>query len=325
MSGFEDTILERLSGVLDQVEKIRVQALADKRRARNMCIIIGVIAGALGLLLLVAAKNPILLIISVAVGGGICYFTYHSICGDSLKKFRYAYKTRLVAGIAKELQPEMEFHPYRGISKDLFKSCGHYTTGIDRYATEDLFEGKIGATKLFFGELHAEYKTTSTDSKGRRSTKWHTIFQGVMLVADFHKHFQTWVTVRPDNERDGLFGWIGQKIQGFSNSLVKLESPVFEKHFRVNAGDATGAMYILTPDMQERLLALRDSLGGGIIVSFQKSSICITAPKSHDWFEANIAVSAISKNQIRTLASQIQHYFRIVETLNLNTRIWTKD
>ncbi len=325
MSAFEDSVIDRLSGVLDQVEKIRVQALADQKRAMSICVIIGVIAGALGLLLTVVAKSVFVLFFSVIVGGAICYFTYHSICGDSVRKFRYAYKTRLVAGIAKVLQPEMEFHPYKGISEDLFKSCGHYTTGIDRYATEDLFEGNIGATKLFFGELHAEYKTTSTDSKGRKSTTWHTIFQGVLLVADFHKHFQTWVTVRPDNERDGFFGWIGQKIQGLNNSLVKMESPEFEKHFRVNAGDATGAMYILTPDMQERLLALRSSLGSGIIVSFQKSSICITAPKEKDWFEADIAVSAVSRDQIRRLASQMQHYFRIVETLNLNMRIWTKE
>ena len=325
MSEFRDFITEQLSGQLQQVEANRLRALNDKKKATSTCVKIIGGAALLGLLISVVAENPIPLIITLFISFIVSCFVYSSICGDSVKVFVNSYKTQLVRGIAKSLQPEMEFHPYKGISKELFKSCGHYKTGIDRYKTEDLFEGSIGATQLRFGELHAEYKTTSTDSKGRRKTKWHTIFKGVMLRADFHKHFNTWVTVRPDNETDGFFGWIGQKVQSFSSSLVKLENPEFEKHFKVNAGDATGAMYILTPDMQERLLKLRDSLGSRIIVSFQKSNVYITAPKSEDWFEANINVSAYSQNQILELGSQMRHYFRIVKTLNLNTRIWTKE
>jgi len=325
MLGFEDTIAEQLSEELQQVENHRIRALEDKKKASETCW--KIIGGAvlLGLVISLVAQNAIPLLVTVGIGLIICFFAYSSICGDSVSAFENSYKTQLVSGIAKALQPEMEFYPYEGISKELFKSCGHYTTGIDRYKTEDLFEGTIGATRLCFGELHAEYKTTSTDSKGKKTTSWHTIFRGVMLKADFHKHFNTWVTVRPDNETDGFFGWIGQKIQSFSSSLVKLESPEFEKHFQVNAGDVTGAMYILTPDMQERLLELRNSLGSDIIVSFQESNVFITAPKYENWFEANIYVSALSQHQIMELASQMQHYFRIVETLNLNTRIWTKD
>ena len=325
MLAFEEHILQSLSTKLDQLEEARLHALAEKKRAANLCWIITGSIFAVGVIICFAVGNPIPLIFAVIVSLIVSLITYNAVCGKAIGFFNHNCKTQLVSGIAKAIQPEMEFFPNHGISKQLFKSCGHYTTGIDRYKTEDLFEGSIGATKLLFGELHAEYKTTSTDSKGRKKTSWHTIFKGVMLVADFHKHFNTWVTVRPDNETDGFFGWIGQKIQGFSSSLVKLESPTFEKHFRVNAGDATGAMYILTPDMQERLLELRQSLGTRIIISFQKSNVYITAPKSKDWFETDINVSVKSREQINRIGSQMQHYFQIVETLNLNTRIWTKE
>ncbi len=188
-----------------------------------------------------------------------------------------------------------------------------------------MFKGEVGSTEIIFSELHAEYKTTSTDSKGRRTTSWHTLFKGVMFMADFHKHFKTWVIVRPDFERDGLFGWFNKKLQSFSSDLVKLENPEFETHFKVHGGNPVETRYILTPDMQERLLSLRQSLGTKIIISFQESNICITAPKSNDWFEGDINTSALSISQLGDLASQMHHYFKIVETLNLNTRIWTKE
>ena len=125
MSAFEDTILDRLSGVLDEVDRIRIHALAQKKRATNICIIVAIVGVLIGLLVSAASGNMIPLVIVGVLVIIVCLFTYYFICGDSLKKFKHAYKTSLVAGIAKTLQPEMEFHPYKGISKETFKSCGH--------------------------------------------------------------------------------------------------------------------------------------------------------------------------------------------------------
>ncbi len=325
MSTFEDSITEKLSVQLQELEEKRLLALADQVKATRACMKIMISAVILGIIIYAVSQNHIPLFVIVVLGAIFSMFAYSSICGQSVAAFESSYKNQLIRGVAKSLQPDMEYYPDQGISEELFSSCGHYNTGIDRYSTEDLFQGKIGDTELLFGELHAEYKTTSTDSKGRTTTHWHTIFRGVLFMADFHKHFDTWVTVNPDNESGGFFGWVGKKIQGLSSSLVKMENPDFEQHFVVNAGDVTGAMYILTPDMQERILSLRESLGDDIIISFQNSNVFITAPKYEDWFEPDINVSAYSKEQMHNIGSQIAHYFRIVETLNLNTRIWTKE
>ena len=100
---------------------------------------------------------------------------------------------------------------------------------------------------------------------------------------------------------------------------------VNEQHFRVQAGDDMQARYILTPDMQERLLDLRQHLGGRMILSFQRSNVYITVPKSKNWFEPNAKISVHSDAQINKLANQMHTFFSIVEMLNLNTRIWTKE
>ena len=200
----------------------------------------------------------------------------------------------------------------------VFCNAGHYATRVDRYHAEDHFEGQFGSTTISFSEIHAEREVEHNNR-----SSWDTIFKGVMFKADFHKEFETWVTVRPDNEV-GLFGWIGKKVQNIINTLVRMEDQVFEQHFQVNAGDDQEARYILTPDMQQRLLEIRKNYGKSVIVSFQQGVVYLTIPKSENWFESSLKVSALSEKQVQRIAAEIQYFLQLVEDLDLNTRIWMK-
>jgi len=248
---------------------------------------------------------------------GIMKF-YRMIVDDDKSKFKNTYKNRVIKAIVHKIDSRLTYTPYDGICSSVFCASGHYDGKIDRYHAEDHFEGQFRATTISFSEIHAEREV-----KHDNSSSWETIFKGVMFKADFHKEFGTWVMVRTDYEV-GLFGWIGKKIQNVSSTLVRMENQDFEQCFRVNAGDDQEARYILTPDMQQRLLEVRKHLGKGVIISFQHGSVYITVPKTEDWFEASIKVSALSENQVKKIAGEIQHFLALVEALNLNTRIWTK-
>ncbi|NIP92937.1 MAG: DUF3137 domain-containing protein, partial [Akkermansiaceae bacterium] len=63
-----------------------------------------------------------------------------------------------------------------------------------------------------------EDKRTRTDSKGRTQTYWVTIFKGLLVVADFHKHFKSEVTVMPDFA-ESAFGRIGRFFQKLGGDL----------------------------------------------------------------------------------------------------------
>lgn len=326
MSGFEEKILAQLGGKLERLEQDRLQLLALKKKAMNRCLIM-LMAFVLLMFVMILSRVPA----APAFSMGIIIYVilamvmYKMMTGGKEAQFNLGFKNQLVAGIGKALQSNIAFHPEKGVSEGLFESCGHYTTGIDRYSSEDMFSGFIGDTEILFSEVDAEEKRTSRDSKGRTRTTYHTIFKGIFFMADFHKQLQTWVTVRPDNEGDGFFGWIGKTMEKFRRNIVKLENPEFEKHFRVQGGDDIQARYILTPDMQERLLELRKDFGGSMIVSFQRTSVYITVPKYDNWFEPDSKISVYSQHQVHKLALQMNAYFSIVETLNLNTRIWTKE
>jgi len=318
-------IYQQVKPELDQIEALRLAALKKKQAALKIVFIIAALTLLIALITMAMTANPIMSIIVAFAGLASALITYSHYPAKAIKAYEFDFKNKVIRSISKALEPSSTYYPSRGISQSSFKSTGHYRTGIDRYSSEDCFDATIGSTEIRFSEIHAEYKRRSTDSKGRTTTTWHDIFKGVLFIADFHKNFNTWLIIRPDNESVPVFGWISKKLQGMSSSSIRMEDPEFEKGFKVNAGDDQQARYILTPDMQQRLLKLRASYGSKIIISLKDSNIYITAPNRHNLYEPNIKVSSFSQTQVTRIAQEIEYYFRIVKMLNLNTRIWTKD
>lgn len=269
--------------------------------------------------------TPAIIFIIIAVVSWLIYsFVVHSkyIRGHAAV-YESVYKSKIIGGVTRLIQPDMSYSPERGISEHTFRATGLYSGDIDRYQSEDLFAGKIDKTSIMFSEVHAEDKRTRTDSKGRRETYWVTIFQGLLCIADFNKDFRSWVTVKPDFA-ESSFGWLGRKIQGLSGNLVRLESPDFEKAFVVHGGDQVEARYILTPDLQERLLELRRWFGNDIRLAFHDSKLHLSIPNSNSWLEPSIKKSAHDLSQLHQFIHQMTSIFRLVQILDLNTRIWTK-
>ena len=77
--------------------------------------------------------------------------------------------------------------------------------------------------------------------------------------------------------------------------------------------------------MQKRMLALRTRLGKDLRFAFKGSEVFIAIPSTKDWFEPKLSQIASSPRQVRGLLNQLLACFEIVEDLNLNTRIWTKE
>lgn len=315
----DTSLLIKLKPALEKVEVFRVSAF--EKRAKKMRLLGLMLLGVL--IVLVFAKFHLVFCVIAAVivviGGGI-FMRYINAASNDYKTL---YKELVTTQITSFLQPEVRYSPLHGIFKKEFESIEHYKSRIDRYWSEDLFEGKIGKTSIKFSEVHAERKETTVDSKGRRRTHYVTVFKGIPVILDFNKSFFSWVTVKPDFAEQN-FGFLGRKLQGMSSNLVRLENPEFEKAFVVHSGDPVEARYLLTPDMQERLLEVRRIFGRGVIFSFRNSTLFITLPMSKDFFEPDIKVSAFDSKEIKRFASQMNLIFSLVEDLDLNTRIWSK-
>ncbi len=237
-------------------------------------------------------------------------------------QYKLDFKYNVIGAALKQFGEDLRIEPGSGISeRDFVNSC-LFSTKPDRYSTEDLVHGKIDKTQIHFAEVHAEYKTEVYTKNGKR-TQWHDIFKGIIFCADFNKNFNGLTVVRPKGFGASIGKWFSKNVFG-SKNIIELENVEFEKVFATEGGDQVEARYILTPSMMEKLLELNKYANSTISVSFVWSNVYIAFPLNHNYFEAPIFKSLLNADVLEKDLNILRLMRHVVEELDLNTRIWTK-
>jgi len=291
-------------------------------------VLVGPLAGGILGAVLVDEDIKIYFLIGSALWFAIGLILYSIKAGSLADDYRRSYKEAVIPRLLALVDPGLRFDPASGISSGTFVSSELYSNPPDRYTTEDLIEGTHGKTSLRLAEVHAEDRQTTTDSKGRTQTRYVTIFKGLLLIADFNKHFQGRTFVFPDFAESllGNFGRAFQKLGGRSETgLIRLEDPEFEKAFAVYSTDEIEARYLLSTAMMQRLLKLRERFGTEVRIAFKESSIALAVPHRRGFLEPGLRTPASDHSQIRGMHEELRLFLEIIDELDLNTRIWTKD
>jgi hypothetical protein len=243
------------------------------------------------------------------------------------KDFKAKFKGKVIPAVVRFVDERLEYDPHRSLMPQYGESR-IFTQRVDRYKAEDTISGKFDATDFSFGEIHTEYKTVSTDSKGNRQEHWHTIFKGMLFVSDFHKNFHGETMIDVDT-MERYLGKLGRKFQQWNPSrpgnLVKLENPEFEKKFAVYSTDEQECRYILTPSMMERLLDMTKRINFKVAISFRNNQVYIAVFNNMDLFEPSVFGSLLKEEDYQIIINMMKLMTGIIEDLNLNTRIWTKE
>jgi len=106
---------------------------------------------------------------------------------------------------------------------------------------------------------------------------------------------------------------------------VRLENVDFDNTFFTQANHQVEARYILTPSLMEKILELNKYADSTISVSFIWSNIYIAFPLKHNYFEAPIFESLLNADVLEKDLNMLRLMRHVVEELDLNTRIWTKE
>jgi hypothetical protein len=236
--------LRELEPILREIEAERSQQVHQFAQITLWSVVIG---GLLSLALAVFqvgvwAFAPLGIALIIV---GVAYSTKAS-------EWRNTFKHRVMTRLVKLFHPSLTYAPNRAIAKQEYhlSMLFHNSPDPDRYRGEDYIEGVIDKTDIRLSELHTEYRQVTYDSKGNRREYWVTIFRGLFISADFHKHFHGVTLVLPDTEQSWLGGF-GQWLQSISaklgnqpGELVKMEDPEFERLFKVFSTDQSrGALH----------------------------------------------------------------------------------
>ena len=125
-----------------------------------------------------------------------------------------------------------------------------------------------------------------------------------------------------------LFGKFGQKLQAMNflrGKLIKLEDPEFERLFAVYGNNQIEARYILSTSLMERITTFKKKTGQKIYLSFVGSKVYVAISFTKSLFEPRIFNTLLDFGPVREYFEDLQLAIGIVEDLNLNTRIWSKE
>ena len=322
---------------LQQLYQTEIQPLLDeleatRLRARNHSLIVGAIVAPITLLVIAGALLVQIEFLAIfALVAAVLAWAFFT----NAARARYCdqFKQNVVARLVHHLNPQLSYVPDAGIEQHEFSASRIYTQGIDRYACEDLITGSFGATAFRLSEVDAEYKTTSTDSKGNTNTSWHTIFQGLFFIGDFNKRFGGMTFVLPD-QHEGLLGGVGRTLQAWGGKLdsrpgelVALEDPEFERAFVVYATDQVEARYLLSTSLMRRLLEFRARVKRPLALAFIDSNLYLAISTSKQYFEPPsvfFGSATMTLDDIKAYLADVALARDLIEDLNLNLRIWSK-
>lgn len=303
-----DSLAQKLAPTLQVLENKRKELLRKGRSEGLIYAAIFLVVGVIALLIL--KLEGIFGLIVIVVISVIIFIT---CINNKSKIFSSFYKEEVVDEIIHAFCPNAAYSPNGGVGEDLFRNSRLFTSP-DRYHAEDLIEGCLDKTSFICSEVHAEERRTRSTKNGVQYY-WEDIFKGFLFIADFHKEFQGETTVL----RDSFF-----KIK-MGVSRVKMENPDFEKVFDVFSTNQIEARYLITPSMMERMLKLDSNFKKGVTISFRNSTILVAIPDSKNRFEADVWSSLNDMSILKSDFAVLQSLLEIVDELNLNTRIWSKE
>ncbi|OGF46372.1 MAG: hypothetical protein A2452_00825 [Candidatus Firestonebacteria bacterium RIFOXYC2_FULL_39_67] len=313
-------------------EKLYISLLPLERQRKKIVSVVG-ISGAVTavmvlvicLIILASAGNSGLyfVFIPVLIGAAIFALVYYIVS----KSYKRQFKSEIIGKLVKFFDDSLFFDQGSCIPGSQYMTSRIFPKNPDRYKGEDYVGGKLDKTAIEFSEVHSEYKTESRDSKGNVRTTWHTIFRGIFFIADFNKTFAGVTVVLPDTA-ERMFGFLGTMLQEYNftrGKLIKLEDPKFEKEFAVYGDNQVTARYILSTSLMERIMEFKKKTGRPLHMSFVDSKVYIALSYNKNLFEPKLFTTLLDFNVVLEYYNDLALLTGIVEDLNLNTRIWTKE
>ncbi len=281
----------------------------NKKARSEKFIIIGGALAILGMLGLFIAANALTSGFEVFIGviiigvllGVFGYAQFSSV----VKKFKGDYLKDLIS----EWIEDGYYDPKRGLSPAQVYHC-EFLKKADRFHSEDLLTGKIDGIKFEASDIQLQERRQRQTKNGTQ-TYYVTYFKGQMYVFDFNKDFDGFLQVL-ENQRP-------QSRRRYDR--VKLESIDFNKKFNTYTTNQHTAFYILTPQFQERLMAIEKAHPGKIGFSFVDNQLHMAINNNKSNFTISL-FRKIDEALLKAFREDLQVLYNIVDELKINKRIF---
>lgn len=290
----------RIQEVLDELTRHRSESWP---KTLAFGIIAGLILTVIGSIIF--KFSLILLVVTAVLGFVIAYFYYEH-------KRNKIYKAKVMPRLLEVICPGATYNPDGDIPFSVITKSKLFRSNLT-YSNEDTIRGKVGSTDFIYGEVELSHMQGT--GKNRRKV---IDFKGFVFEADFNKDFNGITILSTEG-----FGFFLMKFTKMNR--CHLEDARFEERYHTYTNNDQQARYILTPSLQERILNMNKTfstqLGDrDLFMSFHDSRMLIMVPSRTNRFEVKYKAVDVKGDYI-ALTLMID----IVNQLNLNLRIWSKE
>jgi hypothetical protein len=244
------------------------------------------------------------------------------VCTYLLKPYTLSFKSAVIGRIVRFVSSELKYKPDGFISTEEFEESGLFQTQCNQgHQGDDLVWGEVGDVRIRFSEVLAVAPKFWGKIRAPRPS-----FKGLFFIGEFNKSIAGRIFVLPDIS-EKTFGRLGRKVQEqnvLRGQLVKLEDPEFEKEFVVYGTDQIEPRYVLSTSLMRRILDFQKKCKHKIMLSFVDSKVYVAIPFKRNLFEPRFFKTLLDFESIAEYFEDLQLAIGIVEDLNLNTRIWSK-
>lgn len=266
----------------------------------NTYLIIGVILCVLGVVLMsVLEFLIILLFIGIVL---ICINS--SMKGKLSRKF----KNEFIVSYVKEMYPDSVYDPYRGISVNQILEPGFFKRP-DRWHLEDYLKASYDGVQFEMSDFTFEERHVTTDGKGNTRTTYVTYAKGRFMIFDFKRDFNQILKIVETS-------YLGLNVHGLEK--VETESVDFNKKFKTYTSNPLTAFYVLTPQIQLKLLELESKFKGSIFFGYMKGQLYVAITDGISILDIN-ASKKISEDTMAILESQLILPASIINELGLSS------
>lgn len=322
MSTTVSTTVGRLSQ-LDTQSQLKLKVACDYINAevskvRRRIVTVGMVCAVLGAIVYSILWNRGMQDPRLPIGGAVLVIALYGT--QQWRALNKKYKQIVVTRVVNALGQGMTYSPESRFTKQDFLDMDLYEKRAEKWSAEDEITGRKNVVS--YSILEGKATRTEGSGKNRRTI---VIFKGSIVRLDFNKNFQGHTVVVPDSESKILGGLFGESESRRKKDICRLENVDFERCYSVYSTDQQEARYILTPKMMELIIQAQGALPN-LRMSFHDNSVFVTLPMSTDRFEVSglFGGKVTPETACGELVEVVRLAERLIDTLELETRIWTR-
>ena len=273
----------------------------------NIFIAIGVSLLIIGIIVIAAFANPAFVFFVVA---GVIFMAI----GSSKKgKLSAEFKDKFIIDLVKEVYPESTYNPKGGIEIERILEPGLFKRP-DRYYLEDYLKASFDNVPFEMCDFEFKERRVTTNSKGQTTTTYVTYAKGRFMIFDFARDFKQVLKVAEN-------AYLGLSTRGLEK--VETESLDFNEKFKTFASDPLTAFYVLTPQIQLKILELESKFKGSIYLAYMNGKLYMAVSDGVSILNIN-ASKKVSKETLEVLESQLNLPASIINELGLSSAKFTE-